>query len=62
MVLLAWLFALASGGANACLLVERLTHSHPGAPVAAHATTLSAGHAGAVAGDDEDSHPARAPS
>lgn len=44
-VLLVWLFALGSGVANACLLQERETHSH----------------AVAVAGHDDDSHPASAP-
>lgn len=60
-VLLVWLFALASGVANACLLQERETHSHAGIAVAAHDAAVSAGHAGAVAGHDDDSHPASAP-
>lgn len=53
LVLFVWLFALASGVANACLLEVRGTHSH-GAPVthssAAKATLeISAGHAGVIA-------------
>jgi hypothetical protein len=59
-VLLAWLFALASGVANACLLQERETHAHAGI-AAVHDATVSAGHAGAVAGHDNDQHPASAP-
>ncbi len=55
-VLLAWLFALASGVANACLLEERGTHGHD-----APGTVVSAGHAGAVAGHlGDDSHGAKA--
>lgn len=54
-VLLAWLFALASGVANACLLEERGTHAHD-----APAAVVSAGHAGAVAGHADDSHGAKA--
>lgn len=47
-VLLAWLFALASGVANACLLEARSTHAHD-----AQAAAVSAGHAGAVASHDD---------
>lgn len=46
-VLLAWLFALASGVANACLLETRGTHAHD-----AQAAAVSAGHAGAVTSHD----------
>jgi hypothetical protein len=52
MVLLVWLFALASGVANACLLEVRETHSHvvaAGASGVAHASAILPGHAGAVA-------------
>jgi hypothetical protein len=52
MVLLVWLFALASGVANACLLEVRETHSHvvaAGYSEAAHASPILPGHAGAVA-------------
>lgn len=59
MVLLVWLFALASGVANACLLEARETHSHvaaAGSSGAAHATVILPGHAGAVADSVDDSH------
>ena len=49
-VLLVWLFAVASGVANACLLEGPGTHSHSAAAGAA-----KAGHAGAVHGHDDDS-------
>jgi hypothetical protein len=59
MVLLVWLFALASGVANACLLEERGTHSHllaAGSCEAAHAeVTILPGHAGAVPDSVDDS-------
>ncbi|OOG46399.1 hypothetical protein [Polaromonas sp. A23] len=64
LVLLGWLFALASGVANACLLEARVTHAHA-APVElfeiAQAPFVSPGHAGVVAGHDDDSHVAKAP-
>ncbi len=53
MVLLVWLFALASGVANACLLEARETHSHiatAASSEAAHASVILPGHAGAGAG------------
>lgn len=60
MVLLVWLFALASGVANACLLEARETHVHvgtAGASESAYAPTIVPGHAGAVAdGADDSSH------
>ena len=60
MVLLVWLFALASGVANACLLEVRETHSHvvsAGFSEVAHASAILPGHAGAVAdGADDSSH------
>lgn len=52
MVLLVWLFALASGVANACLLEARQTHSHVATAAsseAAHASVILPGHTGAVA-------------
>lgn len=53
MVLLVWLFALASGVANACLLEARQTHSHvataASSEAAAHASVILPGHTGAVA-------------
>lgn len=51
-VLLVWLFALASGVVNACLLEARETHSHvvtTGPSEAAYVTAIAPGHAGAVA-------------
>ena len=54
MVLLLWLFALASGVANACLLEVRETHSHAAAAEsvdAAQMPVILPGHAGAVADD-----------
>ncbi|SFC25517.1 hypothetical protein SAMN05216344_11284 [Polaromonas sp. OV174] len=60
MVLLVWLFALASGVANACLLEARQTHSHIATAVfseaAAHASVIVPGHAGAVADGVDESH------
>ena len=61
-VLLVWLFALASGVANACLLEARGTHSHvaaagPDGPAGA----VAAGHAGIAAGHDAAQHAAKAP-
>ena len=52
MVLFAWLFALASGMANACLLEVRQTHSHVAATASfdtAQISVILPGHAGAVA-------------
>ena len=64
MVLLAWLFVLASGVANACLLQVHETHLHvaaAGFPEAAQATLIvMPGHAGAVA-DPVDNPPLKAP-
>lgn len=62
-VLLVWLFALASGLANACLLEVRETHSHvvaAGFSEAAQASTILPGHAGAVT-DGVDASPSKAP-
>lgn len=59
MVLLVWLFALASGIANACLLEARQTHSHiaAAAPLeSVHAPVIFPGHAGAVADGVGESH------
>jgi hypothetical protein len=57
-VLLVWLFAVASGVANACLLDGPGTHSHSAAAGPAktgHAPALLAGPVGAVDGHDDDS-------
>jgi hypothetical protein len=64
MVLLVWLFALASGVANACLLEAREAHAHAspaGFPAAVQAHAVSPGHAGAVADHDDDSLADKAP-
>lgn len=50
MVLFAWLFALASGVANACLLEARETHSH-----VVIAVSSGSAHAGTVADHGDDS-------
>ena len=64
MVLLAWLFALASGFANACLLESRQTHAHTAVAAsdeaAAHAAVMVPGHAGVVA-DGVDAPHLKAP-
>ena len=59
-----WLFGLASGLANACLLETPGTHSRgtpSKAPTNAHAPGHSADHAGSSAGLHEDRHPSKAP-
>jgi hypothetical protein len=60
MVLLVWLFALASGVANACLLEARQTHSHVATAAssepAAHASVILLGHTGAVADGVDEPH------
>lgn len=64
MVLLVWLFALASGVANACLLEARGTQAHvatAGFSEAVQAPAVLPGHAGAVADHDDDSLAAKAP-
>ena len=64
MVLLVWLFALASGVANACLLEARETHAHIATAEyseAAHTPALSPGHAATVPDHDDGSHAAKAP-
>jgi hypothetical protein len=63
MVLLAWLFALVSGVANACLLETPGTHAHVVAAVSggAHISTVMAGHTGAVADHHDESPAAKAP-
>ena len=62
LVLLVWVFALVSGVANACLLEARHAHA---APVELFETVqvplVSPGHAGVVAGHDDDSQAAKAP-
>lgn len=63
-VLLVWLFALASGVANACLLEARGTYAHVltvGLSGTVHTPFVLPGHAGAVADHDNDSHAAKAP-
>ncbi len=57
-VLLGWLFALASGLANACLLETPEVHSNAAraaAPKTSHAPAELVGHAQATAGHDDDS-------
>ena len=63
LVLLAWLFALASGVANACLLEAPTTHAHVVAAASggAHVSAVTAGHSGAVADDGDESPAAKAP-
>ena len=59
MVLLAWMFALASGVANACLLEARETHSHTvtaKSSEAAYESVIFPSHAGAVADGVGESH------
>ena len=63
-VLLVWLFALASGVANACLLATPEMHSNPATealPKSAHATAELVGHVGAIAGHGDDSDNSRVP-
>lgn len=64
MVLFAWLFVLASGVANACVLQARETHSHviglaPG--LADVPAALVPSHAGLLAGHGDDSQNLKAP-
>lgn len=57
-VLLVWLFAVASGVANACLLEVRIAHGQAASadsPTAADTPAEMAAHAGAVAGHDDHS-------
>ena len=63
MVLLAWLFALASGVANACRLEAPTTPAHVVAAGFGPARVLAvmAGHLGAVADDVHESSAAEAP-
>ena len=62
MVLLAWLFALASGVANACLLESPATHAHVVAAASggARVSAVMAGHTGAIADDGDESSTAKA--
>ena len=64
-VLLVWLFALASGVANACLLESRTTHGHETSVTHSSSEkevpSISAGHTGVIAGHGADSDTARAP-
>lgn len=58
MVLLVWLFALASGVANACLLEVRQTHSHISTAAsfeAVHEHAIGPGHVSAVASHNDGS-------
>lgn len=66
-MLLVWLFALASGAVNACVLENSVTHAHPPidssvavAPVAQSAA-ITAGHLGVVASHEEESSPSKPP-
>ena len=64
LMLLVWVFALASGVANACLLEVRGTHGHltdVAVPKAIAALKVSAGHAGAVVGHHDEADASRAP-
>ena len=62
MVLLAWLFAMAAGWANACLLQERGTHWHgpsdDGSPTA-QVPHVSPGHVGVDADHAENAGPGK---
>lgn len=61
-VLLVWLFALASGWANACLLNDRSTHvdaMSDSASLAAHTPIVSPGHVGGDANHDANSSVAK---
>ena len=61
-VLLTWLFALASGVANACLFETPTTHVHvvAAASEGARVSAVMAGHAGAIADDGDESSTAKA--
>lgn len=62
--LLVWVFALASGVANACLLEARGTHldvAAAGLFDATYAPAISPGHAGVIAAHGDDSHASKAP-
>ena len=61
-VLLAWLFALASGVANACLFETPTTHAHvvAAASEGARVSAVMAGHTGAIADDGDESSTAKA--
>ncbi len=63
MVLLAWLFALASGVANACLLETPTTHAHvlTAAFEGARTSAVMAGHTGVVADSGGELPAAKAP-
>lgn len=63
MVLLTWLFALASGVANACLFETPTTHAHVVAAAfeGARVSAVMAGHPGAIADDGDESSTAKAP-
>jgi hypothetical protein len=65
MVLLAWLFALTSGIANACLLQAPDAHAHiiatAGTPVPADAPAMLPGHAGDLADINDESQSFNAP-
>ena len=63
LVLLTWLFALASGVANACLLETPTTHAHvvAAASEGTYASVVTAGHTGAVADHGDKSPTAKAP-
>ena len=62
MVLLTWLFALAAGVANACLLETPTTHAHIAAAASdgTRVVAVMAGHTGAVAEGSHESSSAKA--
>ena len=63
LVLLAWVFAMAAGVANACLLEAREAHGHlvaAGGFQEAATPGMSAGRARAVADHDDDAHNSKA--
>jgi hypothetical protein len=66
-MLLVWLFALATGAVNACVLANSGAHAHPptDSSVAVapglQPVTVTAGHLGVVASHEEDSNPSKPP-
>ena len=60
-MLVFWLFALGSAWANACVLQERGTHSHPDATAHAGTHSVSAGHVGVLDDHGASSSPGKAP-
>lgn len=66
-MLLVWLFALASGVVNACALQNTGTHGHArvdesvAVAPSAQGVDITAGHLGIVASHDENSNPSKPP-